>query len=304
MAPPRDVWEALQRCLELPRRWVVPIAVLALVSTVHVGRKEGSWEFAFGVGSITATLVALAWLPALLSVIALTGGKIKTSAGEASTGGLLDFFKSLPPGEREAPLAALAAAAENVEATGPVARRPQARRVRQEAEEAIASAAGGPHQVEERLTELAQRYDNLRAHTPPGPDRTRAMTQIAAAARGYARATTVTAARWFDSGGEGARIVGLAAIQAAPSPRDLDRVVDAISHSKSAFEQFQALRSADALAPGLDAAGRTALCRAISGQIAEVETSEKRITPADQSRWAYAHDLLRRYCKDQPPAAT
>lgn len=292
-APPRDAWEALQRCLRMPLRWVVLLTIAALLSTIRLEHAAHQFVWSFQVTTITAVLLALAWLPALLSVIALTGGNIKTSAGEASTGGLLGFFQGLPKEQREASLSALAAVAGTVEATGPTAQRPQARQIREEAEDAIASTAGDKEIVERRLTELAGSYESTRKSMPPGPTRTRAMTEIVATARAYAKGASVVPQRFFRTDDDGSRLIGLAIVQAVPDRQALPNVLDAITNPRSAFEQFNALRAADALLPLLNTAELDQLRTAITSQIVDRETATQHITPNDPSRYGYAHDLIR-----------
>ena len=72
--------------------------------------------------------------------------------------------------------------------------------------------------------------------------------------------------RWlgdFRRMGEGERVMALAAIRARPTAGALDAVTDGLLQSRSAFEQYQALRAAHNLLPQLDAQGRERLRTAV-----------------------------------------
>src|ERR1041385_1327027 len=134
--PPKDVWEALARCTDLPPLWIAVVVVATLASLVRVTHSPTGTTIEVRVTTVSAVLVALLWLPTLLRVIALTGGNLKTSAGEASTSGLLEPFRELPPDQQEESLSAAAAVIDRAETQGPLAQRPQARQVREGIEEA------------------------------------------------------------------------------------------------------------------------------------------------------------------------
>src|SRR5687768_8423168 len=69
--------------------WAVFVGAAALVSVVHLARTaEGQWTFDLGATETTIGVIALLWLPTLLQVLAIAGGSLKTSLGEASVGGL------------------------------------------------------------------------------------------------------------------------------------------------------------------------------------------------------------------------
>ena len=95
--PPLDpVNRLLSSLLNLPRPWLAVAIAMILLSTVEVTlTSSGEMTVAFRVTGITALLFALIWLPILLRIIALLGGGVKTSAGEASTPGLLTLLPKL-----------------------------------------------------------------------------------------------------------------------------------------------------------------------------------------------------------------
>lgn len=94
----------LRLVLPLPRIWIVIVLVAALVSTISVGRTSGGgWSVTFQVTTVTVVLVGLIWLPAVLRLLALAGGGLKTPAGEVTTPGLAELLRSLDPAETTVP---------------------------------------------------------------------------------------------------------------------------------------------------------------------------------------------------------
>jgi hypothetical protein len=97
-------------------------------------------------------------------------------------------------------------------------------------------------------------YEALRLQEAPGPKRTAAMERLIARARRevkdgrYSKADVEKLA----AGDEGQRVEALALIQERPEWGALDFVLDAIEHSRSAFEQYHALKAAEAMLNGLN----------------------------------------------------
>jgi hypothetical protein len=84
--------------MKIPRPWVAFVVVAACLTACHVSvASDGNVNGSFAPGTLTGVLIALIWLPALLRVIAIAGGGVKTPAGEASTTGLLAVLDSLEP---------------------------------------------------------------------------------------------------------------------------------------------------------------------------------------------------------------
>jgi hypothetical protein len=83
---PIDQIEELMRIIVDPRHrrpWVVGLVIATLVSLFKVSRSpEGIIHFTLEVTTVTLILIALVWLPALIQVFALSGGRLKTLAGE------------------------------------------------------------------------------------------------------------------------------------------------------------------------------------------------------------------------------
>jgi hypothetical protein len=70
----QQVRRVLALVLRLPKLWVLVMLAAAALSTMHVARTDrGVWTLDFRVTSITAALVGLIWLPAVVRLIALAG---------------------------------------------------------------------------------------------------------------------------------------------------------------------------------------------------------------------------------------
>jgi hypothetical protein len=277
----------------LPRLWIVVVSIAVAASVANIRHGPQGTTIDLHVTTITGVLIATVWLPTLLRVIALTGGGVKTTVGEAQAVGFLDHFRNLPADQQEESLAAAAAVIEHAE-TQTSDEPSEARQVREEIEEAIARIPRGPQDVQRRLREIAREYERLREEMKAGQERTRAMTELVTRARGLWQADPrpAEAARWYRSAREGDRVIALAGIQTRRDPGDLNIVIDAISRPRSAFEQFHALRAAAAVIPQLMPSELRTLRRAIAEQRVETEDGAHWITPADVSRWQYSQYLL------------
>lgn len=286
--PLADIQKLLAAVLKVPTLWVLLVLGLALASTITAGRDaRGAYGVEFRVSWITAAAVGLLWLPPLLRVVSLAGGggKLSASGVEATTGGLAGLLAVLSPDSKRQVLPSVIAALDTPKAEG----QPGVRQLRRELEGELADAS--PDDPRPSLEALAVRYEQVRATQLPGDERTFLMTRIVAQARAFAlglRLPEDDARRYFAQGTEGARIIALAIVQAQPSAVLLDIVLDAIAESKSAFEQFHAIRALDALLPQLSP---------MQKQKARAVLEQQRqpggwITPDDPSRWDYSGYLL------------
>ncbi len=136
---------------------------------------------------------------------------------------------------------------------------------------------------------LADEYESIRQKLHPGQQRTNLMTNIVSRAQALAgqRGAGVMAEKVFSRGSEGSRIVGLALAHKEPQRQHLDLALQGISHSRSAFEQYNALILAAALAPTLVPEGAAQLIRAIEGQLGIT------IDDKDMSRYGIALTLTK-----------
>jgi hypothetical protein len=283
----------LTTVLKIPRTWTMLAVCGALASTITVGRDaRGVYGVEFRVTWITAVVFALVWLPALLRVTSLVGGGVKASASgvEATTGGLAGLLDALSASEKREVLPSVIAALDTPEARG----KPQVRGLRSALESQLADAS--PDDPHAALEHLAGRYEQLRETLPSGDERTFLMTRIVAQARALAsgiRLPEDEARRYFAEGTEGMRIVALSIVEAHPSAAVFDVVLSAIAESRSAFEQYQALRALDAAFPQLSRAQKRAAHEVVEQQ----RSPGGWITPDDPDRWDLSGALLRKLAK-------
>jgi hypothetical protein len=195
-------------------------------------------------------------------------------------GGLGDRIESLKVGNVEVRLRALA------------------ERLIQRADEAVdrgdTEAAGQLREEAERLLRQAspatRDYEELRRTLPAGRQRTAELYNVVYAARQDSKKEHPSAEAVRDTfrrGGDGDRVYALVLMQEDPATGDLACVLDAISGSRSAFEQYQALATALKMLPLLDGSSRKQLADAIRQQM----KSGGYITPSTD-RWALAQEIL------------
>lgn len=271
-----DAREFLGLSIRVPGFWLAIVLVAALVSMLDLEHpSDGETTVTLHVTTLTAVLIALAWLPALLSVWGLVGGKLTAGGGQATTPGFLNgLWSRLGPEEKQAVAPSLVAAAELAERAAPPEDRPAVQRIKETLEEAaaptglgeVARAAPG-EDARARLDALASQFDALRK-TPEGPERLYRMSAIVAEARACGRAGVVPSSpEEYEAATEGRRVCDLGLVQGRVSPSDLDLVVLGISTSKSAFEQYEALVAGQRLLPVLDKDQKDQLANAIRDQM-------------------------------------
>ncbi|HWT93504.1 MAG TPA: hypothetical protein VN238_10940 [Solirubrobacteraceae bacterium] len=277
--------------VRVPRTWVAFVAVMAVLSVfdVRLDAKE-QLTLKVSVSTTTVVLVGFIWLPALIRAFALTGGAIKTPAGEANTGGLVELLRGADANTKLEVLPPVIAALDAVAIESPQGRE-SARVVRADLEQELAHLHG--HDAEKRLAELARAYELIRAEQPPTPARTFRMNELMAEARAAAAAAQMPAShvsRLFAQGTPGARIVALAALEVTPRPEFFSNILDAITNSRSAFEQFHALIAVESLLDELGHGQRRRLRAALDRELSDPEKGLN----ADVSRRRIIESLLER----------
>jgi hypothetical protein len=106
---------------------------------------------------------------------------------------------------------------------------------------------------------LANEYAQIRQSMKAGHDRTNALEHVLAETEQLGkdhRFEPVDVWDWFDEGTPETRITALALMHADEEVRDFFAALDAIEHSRTAFEQYHGLRLADEMLPGLTALER------------------------------------------------
>lgn len=102
---------------------------------------------------------------------------------------------------------------------------------------------------------IAADYSSVRGSMPPGAARTRALEDVIARARRLAQEQSFESAevlRWLREGTEEERITALAMMQAKPELQNFEAALTSISHPRSPFEQYHAMRLALQMVDGLD----------------------------------------------------
>ncbi|WP_220503944.1 hypothetical protein [Microbispora sp. H13382] len=124
----------------------------------------------------------------------------------------------------------------------------------------------------ETIEPVASEYRLTRASMSSGPARTQAMEKVVSDVRRLSAELPLDSAevsRWLRQGSEEQRIAALAIMQARPELRDFDAALEAIEHSRSAFEQYHAMLLSLQMLDDLDQEHR---CR-----LAEVIKSEREV---------------------------
>jgi hypothetical protein len=124
----------------------------------------------------------------------------------------------------------------------------------QEEKKGDTQAAANLRRQAHALQRLAGTYERLRRSMPGGSRRTGALDEVMRQARRFAQETKFDPAdvwTWFEEGNDAARVVALGLMLGDKDLRDFFAALDAIEHSRSAFEQYYGLRVARMMIPDL-----------------------------------------------------
>lgn len=137
---------------------------------------------------------------------------------------------------------------------------------------------------------IASDYRSVRGSMGPGQERTRAMEEVMNRARRLAAEQEFEPGqvlRWLQEGSDEQRITALVMMQARRELRDFDAVLATVDDSRSAFEQYQAMRLVREMTDDLDAAQLRQLTEVIrAGQPTRLLRG--------RDRWRLGEDILRR----------
>jgi hypothetical protein len=137
---------------------------------------------------------------------------------------------------------------------------------------------------------FAASYEQLRESLAPGPERTAKLEDVVAEARAAARGRTHEPAevrQLFDRGTDGERMYALGLMLEDERLRDFAVSLEAIEHSRSAFEQYYALSLADLMLPALTKDQRLEL----EAMLTKRPGNAAYITPGTD-RWGVAQQIL------------
>jgi hypothetical protein len=262
--PVAQIEKLMSTLLVMPRAWLLSVSGAILLSLFEGTRTaDGAFVVSFHFTAITAGLIALIWLPSLLKIIALNGGGLKTPLGEATAGGMTEILRIV---NTSAQAIAALDVAERV-TSGPDQK--IMRNMREELERQVATLPIDIRQARQEIMSYARDYEDLRRTLPPGGDRTFRMETVWAKARALAHQARYTPSEirsLFEEGSEGERLVSLALLEAVPDAANFDLVLEAISKSRSGFEQYRALLAAEAMLPLLNATQKQQLKQALLSQ--------------------------------------
>jgi hypothetical protein len=119
----------------------------------------------------------------------------------------------------------------------------------------------------QKLVGLYGLYEHVRRMEPPGPERTRALDQLASRMQAAGREADFDPAEvigWFHQGTDALRVIALNLMLANDDYRDFLAVLESVDGPHSLFEQFYGLVLAEAMVPSLDPLQKRLLGDAIS----------------------------------------
>jgi hypothetical protein len=151
----------------------------------------------------------------------------------------------------------------------------------------------------DEVTPIAKQYEDLRTRLPSGPARTIELERLVSNARQRAPESSITRRQCRDlfvDGDEGSRITALGFMQGKTDLADIDVVLEAITNSRSGFEQYHGLELARRLLPNLKDPERRRLTSAIRQQ------RERGWIKPGTDRWSLSEDILNKIRLDEEPA--
>jgi hypothetical protein len=281
--------EVVALILSVPSVWARVVLVGCVLSMFEVTNSQGHLVVTYHITPVTAALSALVWLPSIISLIALSGGGVKTSGGQMTTPGVLELLRLVEPTPQREALLTVGAALETATSLS-TPERVKARAIIDEVDAQLASLPSDPEDAR-NPDNYAHEYEALRRTLPSGADRTfllnRLMSQVRLRVkRGDLRPISVSAFRKSQS--EGERIVNLVAAQSKRDARYFGVVLDAISNPRSNYEQYEALRSMLAIVPWISAEQRERLGMDLIG----VRATGKLFDDKNSTRWDLSEELL------------
>ena len=278
----------LRQIIVLPKSWLVINLIFIILSTIEITwGKDFSYKFA--IKNTTAIFLTLMWLPAVLKIFALSGGVLKTPAGEFDSSGMINMLQSLSADS----LGFLIEQTKLAEEVAPPEQQQEMRQIRQEWQRYYSSKI--PVSDAKQLLEgLAQRYKDIRKSMPSGAQRTFEMESIAGRMRALAEIVNFPVSEvntFLQSEDQGHRLLGLSIAEWSGKTIYFDLVLDLISNSKSAFEQTVGLRAMESMLYQLELQQKRKLKSVLIEQ-RDFNQKEKRWIKKDSNRWLISERLL------------
>jgi hypothetical protein len=278
----------LKRILHIPKNWLIISSIFILLSTFQVTGGE-KLTFKFEVTSTTAIFVTLIWLPSILKIVALTGGAIKTPAGEITGSSMMPMLQSLT-GDTLGFLIEQTKLAEDV---APPQQQLEMRQIRHEWQKAYASQVP-LSEARQQIESLSQRYKEIRNSLPSGAKRTFEMESIAGRMRALAPEVNFPESEvnhLLKSNDQGKRLLGLSVTEWSGDANYFYPVLSIIANSETAFEQTCALRAAEKMVSKLNSQQKQDLRSVVLHQRNFNEAEKCWIRP-NSNRWALSDRIL------------
>ncbi|WP_406411269.1 hypothetical protein [Streptomyces sp. NBC_01614] len=137
---------------------------------------------------------------------------------------------------------------------------------------------------------IAADYRSVRGAMRAGPERTWAMEDVVSRARYLAQKQSfepTEVLRWLREGNDEDRVTALAMMQASRELRNFEAALEAVEHSRSAFEQYHAMLLAASMIDDLDPTQLRRLAAVIKSQRGFHFRH-------DADRWQLSEEILRR----------
>jgi hypothetical protein len=295
--PVERLGEVINLVAALPGRWILVVVLAAVLSLFEISSgTDGKFTFSFRFTAITAGLVALVWLPALLKIVALTGGGVKTSFGEATSpglGGLLPLLTALDPDTKRETLPHVIAALQVGKAELLGEAKAESAKIQRNLESQLAALPLDAQQARLELDQLARAYEQVRTSMPAGNERTVRMASIAVSMAALAKKTKYSpeeVIQRFQKGTDGDRLAAIQQVQGNPNPGCFQIILDAIRNPRSPFEQYRALLVAQAMLPQINEQQKQVLRDSLQYQRSGAEGAI--INSQDPTRFSLSGQIL------------
>lgn len=286
----------LRRIIQLPKNWLIISCIFIFLSAFEINwNKELSIKF--HVTTNTAIFLALLWLPSILKIFALTGGAVKTPAGEITGSSMMPMLQSLTSDT----LGFLIEQTKLAEEVAPPQQQLEMRQMRHEWQKTYAARVPAS-ESQQQMERLAERYKEIRTSMRPGAQRTFEMESITGRMRALApevnysvKEVTDLLRSHRDSSGvshdQGKRLQGLSIAEWSCDPIYFDLILHIIADSQTAFEQTCALRAMSKIVSKLELEQKRDLKKVLLEQ-RDFNEEQKRWIKHNSNRWFLSERLL------------
>jgi hypothetical protein len=278
----------LKQIIEIPKTWLIISTIFIVLSTFQINKSD-KLTFKFEVTNTTAVFLALLWVPSILKIFALTGGALKTPAGEITGSSMMPMLQSLT-GDTLGFLIEQTKLAEDV---APPQQQLEMRQMRHQWQKEYASRVP-VSEARRQIESLSQRYKELRNSMPPGAKRTFEMESIAGRMRSIAPEVNFSGEevnQLLKSSDQGKRLLGLSVVEWSGDADYFYTILQIINNSETAFEQTCALRASEKMIPKLKEQQKKDLMSALIHQ-RDYNEAEKRWIRPNSNRWSLSDRIL------------